>query len=206
MHYISVREESGVRIIDELIHKKVDCFLDPVLLLDREQWEKMMRPTKFHLPGKFVLSFFLGEEPDKPMEIFAESHGLQVIHMNRREYKDCYLLAPDQMLYMIKNAAFIMTDSFHVTAFSIIFQKQFYVFRRREPGMENMFSRMETLLGKFSLTRRVQEHDTIEDREKISEEQYNEIGVILMKEQMKIRKVIEDKVFLNTGGGVFKTS
>lgn len=196
MHYISVREESAVRIIEELIHKKVDCFLDPVLLLEKENWENLMKSVAFSIPEKYILSFFLGEEPNEKIELFAHNHNLKVVHMNRKEYKEYYPLGPEQLLYVIKNAAIVMTDSFHVTAFSIIFQRQFYVFRRKEPGMENMFSRMETLLGKFYLTERIQDSEEFNDMEDISVKQYLKIEKILTEERNNFDKAARDKMFL----------
>lgn len=196
MKYISVREESAVRIIEELIQKKVDCFLDPVLLLKRKDWEKLIRPAGCLVPEKYVLSFFLGEEPCEEIKSFAGRYDLNIIHMNQKKYKEFYLLGPDQLLFMIKNAAVVMTDSFHVTAFSILFQKQFYVFRRKDSiiYMENMFSRMESLLGKLNLMERIQNERAIVDKEDISMEKYVRVEAVLEEERKRLNKVVKDEL------------
>lgn len=191
MKYISVREESAVQIIDELIHKKVDCFLDPVLLLERKKWESLVAPVNLSIPSKYVLSFFLGEEPKEKLEAYAVQHNLMIVHMNQKKYEEYYLLGPEQLLYMIKNAEFVMTDSFHVTAFSIIFHKQFYVFHRRDDNMKDMFSRMENLLEKLHLFERVQNEDSIKETKIISSERYVEIDTILKEERQKFNRVME---------------
>lgn len=188
MKYISVREESAVQLINQITGIKADCFFDPVLLVNREHWLKMVKPMLFEIPSKYILSFFLGEEPKEKIEAFAVSHNLKVVHMNQKEYKKYYLLGPEQLLYMIKNAAVVMTDSFHVTAFSIIFQRQFYVFRRKEPGMENMFSRMETLLGSLDLMNRIQSGIKMEEIDVISREQYLDIEKQLAAERKRLDK------------------
>lgn len=192
MQYISVREESAAQMIKELLHKSVDCFPDPVLLLGKENWEELMKPVEFSIPEKYILSFFLGEEPMKKIESYAVGHKLKVVHMNRKEYEKYYLLGPEQLLYMIKNAEIVMTDSFHVTAFSIIFHKQFYVFNRKDSSMKDMFSRMETLLGKFYLSDRIQNEEEIKEKENISKERYIEIDTTLDVERKRFDGVMRE--------------
>lgn len=192
MKYISVREESAVKIISELIDKQADCFLDPVLLIKREEWLKLMEPVVQEIPSQYILSFFLGEKPEKEIELFANSKHLPIIHMNNKAYKKFYCLNPAQLLYLINHAEFVLTDSFHVTAFSIIFQKQFYVFKRKQIGMENLFSRMETLLGKLDLYSRVQDTAEIKDKEKITKEKYEKIEECLVEEKVKFDKILKN--------------
>lgn len=48
---------------------------------------------------------------------------------------------------MINNAEYVFTDSFHCTVFSVLFNKEFTVFRRQQAGFENMFGRIEDLLA-----------------------------------------------------------
>ena len=62
---------------------------------------------------------------------------------------------------MIKNAAYVLTDSFHAVAFSIKFHKEFYVFDRKQKGVESMFSRIETITQRFGLENRIQNRDAI---------------------------------------------
>jgi len=66
---------------------------------------------------------------------------------------------------------------------------QFYVFRRKETGMENMFSRMDTLLEKLHLEWRIQDNGAIDDMVDITMQQYMEIEQILQ---------LERKRFINT--------
>lgn len=191
MEYISVREKSAVKIINKLINKQVDCFFDPVLLVDRAEWIRIIEPVSKKIPSKYILCFFLGEEPREQIESFANENRMSIIYMNNKKYKDYYYLNPSQLLYLIKNADYILTDSFHVTAFSIIFQKQFYVFKRKETGMENMFSRMETLLGRLDLLSRVQDYELITKKENITEKQFNSINQQLVNERRRFDETMK---------------
>lgn len=190
MKYISVREEKAVTLIEQLIGKKVDCFLDPVLLISKDKWSEIAEAIPHDIPSNYILSFFLGDEPEENIKKLAEKRQVSVIHMNQEKYREYYSLNPAQLLYLIKNAEFVLTDSFHVTAFSIIFQKQFYVFRRKQEGMEGMFSRMETLLGKLGLIYRVQDGIEIEDKDVISKEQYDLIEKKLVDEQKRFNEIM----------------
>lgn len=188
MQYISVREEAAVQIVKELVGREADCFFDPVLLLGRENWLKIEESVSFRIPSRYVLSFFLGLESKEEIEKFAHSRNAEVIYMNQKEYKKYYSINPAQFLYLIRHAEYILTDSFHVTAFSIIFEKQFFVFRRREEGMENMFSRLETLLGRLDLMNRIQCMSEIEGITPISQKQYHNINRILATERARLDK------------------
>lgn len=46
---------------------------------------------------------------------------------------------------MIKNADYVLTNSFHAVVFSIIFNKDFYLFERKQAGVANMFSGIEII-------------------------------------------------------------
>ena len=54
---------------------------------------------------------------------------------------------PAGFLSLIHNAEYIYTDSFHCTVFSLLFEKKFEVFRRKQSGFDKMFGRIEDLLS-----------------------------------------------------------
>jgi len=191
MKYISVREESAAELISYLTGIEADCFFDPVLLVEQKRWIAMAESVSFETPFGYILSFFLGKEPTEEIKRFADRKETEVIHLDQKEYPQYYSLNPAQLLYLIRNARYILTDSFHVTAFSIIFQKQFSVFRRKQERMENMFSRMETLLGRLGLMGRIQETSLIEIIDDISEEQYRNIAQMLTKERQRLDKTMK---------------
>ena len=54
MRYISVREESAADIIEKATGKRPDVFLDPTLLLTREEWDEVAKQPKCNLPKKYI--------------------------------------------------------------------------------------------------------------------------------------------------------
>ena len=159
--YISVRERSGAKLVKQLTGKDVDVVLDPTLLLSRDDWEKIVKRPAIQLPEQYVLAFFLGEEPKGSMEHFADQLGLPIVHMNREEFPELFVLDPAEFLYVVKHADYVLTDSFHGTVFSIKFEREFYVFQRKQEGLENMFTRISDLLQRFHLEDREQSREEI---------------------------------------------
>lgn len=170
--YISVRERSGAKLVKQLTGKDVDVVLDPTLLLSRNDWEMIVKRPAIQLPEHYVLAFFLGEEPEGVIESFAEQHGLPIVHMNREEYPELYVLDPAEFLYVVKHADYVLTDSFHGTVFSIKFQREFYVFHRKQAGMENMFTRISDLLQRFHFEDREQSREEIKQALPISKQKW----------------------------------
>lgn len=186
--YISVREKSGANIVKELTGRDADVVLDPTLLLSRGDWDKLVKQPRVLLPEHYILSFFLGEEPETAIESFAARRSLPVIHMNREEYPELYVFDPAEFLYVVKHADYVLTDSFHGTVFSIKFEREFYVFHRKQQGMENMFTRISYLLERFELEDREQERGAVCETDPVSAEQWKRIREELETEHGKTMK------------------
>ena len=144
---ISVREDAGKEIINKATGiKDVSVVLDPTMLLDKEKWIKLEKKPEGFNKDKYVFTYFLGDENTEKLvkEIFGEKYSVVDF------YKGTY--GPAEFLYLINHAEYILTDSFHGTVFSILFNKEFYVFERKEKDINNnMSSRFETLFRIFSL-------------------------------------------------------
>lgn len=160
MKYLSVREQRAVEIIKELTGRDADLTLDPTLLLEPEKWQEAVKKPNIQLDSDYICTYFLGEVPDA-VDRFAKEKGLRIYPLNDKGEPELFVLDPGEFLYMIKNAAYILTDSFHAVAFSIKFHKEFYVFDRKQKGLESMFSRIETITQRFGLENRIQNRDAI---------------------------------------------
>ena len=128
---ISVREDSGSLIVNKLTSKKSDVVLDPVFLNDKEFWISVSQKynKKF---DKYLLYYRLlgSKKSDLYAKKIAKEKGLKLVTIN-----DSYLrmplgkvlwdVGPDDFLGLYANADFVVTDSFHGVAFSLIFEKQF---------------------------------------------------------------------------------
>lgn len=155
---ISIREKSGVGLIKELTGKNAKWVLDPTLLLDRSEWQSIETPSPMYNGKKYLLMYFLGSKDDGDIEAinyFAEKNNLEIIDALDRQSMYSMLTTPDEFIWLVEHASYVCTDSFHGTVFSIIFEKKFMSFRRKERNMDKMFNRIETVLELFGLGERV---------------------------------------------------
>lgn len=136
MNYISVREKSSYNIINELVNKDINIVCDPVLLIDKLHWEELAGRRK--IKQKYIFAYFLSDNDwyykklnDFPEKSHTDSVFLyESIKTNHSEYSKIEICSPADFLNYILYADFVITDSFHAVMFSLIFQKQFYVFER----------------------------------------------------------------------------
>lgn len=159
---VSVREKTGAALLMSLGINNVDVVLDPVFLLDKEEWQKLADKGNMHglKPGSYILLYdFLGN--DSNMKSFAKryaaSHGLKIVSINDftlRDYADINIndAGPLEFLALIKNSACVVASSFHATAFSVILEKEFYTFNL--VGYNNS-SRMKDILTTLNLVNRL---------------------------------------------------
>ena len=152
---LSVREKSGIDIINNLTGREDVTFLsDPVMLLDANGWrncysnnETVERPEV-----KYVLAFFLDKASDQAIRAIKkleEENGLPVYTVGYPHEEFLSQLvdgSPWDFLTMIDGAEYVLTDSFHATVFSIIFHKKFYTFERQYVHGHSQSTRITELL------------------------------------------------------------
>lgn len=126
-----LREQSAVNIVKELGFNNAELVLDPTLLLKKEQWESLI--DKSNKKEKYVLVYGLHDNKkfDKYAKEFAKKKNLKLIrvspsfHNYFKSGKLKWLPTPTEFLTYFYNAEYILTDSFHATVFSLIFNKKF---------------------------------------------------------------------------------
>lgn len=156
MHAISVREESGVKIVKEITGKNAKLLVDPTLLLTRKEWMQIAkRPYWMKENSKYILLYILGELNSVIKEFlksFADENNYTIIDMMDESNGEIYASSPDEFIYLIAHAQIVITDSFHGTVFSIINNVPFFVYPRK--GITyNADSRINTVLDMFGLER-----------------------------------------------------
>lgn len=154
---ISVREEEGKKIIEQLeIEKDIKVLIDPTMMLQKEEWDKILNKPKIISERKYILNYFLGELSDeRKNEIYriAEENNCEVINILDKS-DPYYQYGPSEFLYLEKNAFLICTDSFHSCVFALLYNTPFIVFDREQSNIVCMNSRINTLLNKFELENR----------------------------------------------------
>ncbi len=188
--HLSVREEQGQEIIRDLTGREAQVLVDPTMALDVEQWEKMITKPECNLPDKFVLCYFLGrvnKQRRKYIEQEAKKMNAEIVDLFDIEKGEYYILNPAEVLYCVKKAEHILTDSFHGTVFSILLQKNFLVFDRDEGGA-TMSSRLTTLLNKFGL----QEfwYQRGKHASQINEDTWKQVNEVLVAERKRVKEYI----------------
>lgn len=152
---ITVREKQGIHILNQLGLPAVQV-VDPVFLLPKDIWENLSLPPKYG--DKYLLVYDFGHNGlMKEFAIqYAEKSKLKIVSLNDfvpHSYADYNVndAGPREFLGLIKNAVCFISNSFHGTAFSIIFEKPFFVFNRKDA----VNSRMESLMGITGLQERL---------------------------------------------------
>lgn len=197
--YLSVRERQGADIIKDVCGEdniKVEVVVDPTYLLTKEQWLSLI-PAQTMTPQKYVLCYFLGNDDGskKCARRFADKHGLTLVSLMSNEsysrldteYADLLVkgASPEDFVNWIRGAEWVFTDSFHGMAFSVINEKQFYIFyRRRQDAKLSRNSRIDNLLSLINLTDRlIVDNDIDWDERKISDINYSEVNLRLNEER-----------------------
>lgn len=143
---VSVREASGVALC--LNHLNVDAthVLDPTLLLTAEDYTNLCSEIPIKEP--FVFAYILDPNEDivNKIKTFAKRKNLPYLIQSAGSLiqKDASI---EKWLSQFRDAAYVITDSFHGTVFSIIFEKDFYVYGNPNRGN----SRFDSLLESFDL-------------------------------------------------------
>ena len=186
---LSVREIAGQKIIKNLTGRMAEVLLDPTMLVSSKTWENICKEPENKLPDHYIVCYFLGRVDKsyyKKIRDFSKKKALPVVMLFDILTPEYYVYDPAEVLYTIKHADYVLTDSFHGSVFSILFHKDFYVFTRNEGGL-NMNSRIETLLEKFDLNDRL----FVGESSDISSEKWCLTEHILENEREKAKNYIE---------------
>lgn len=134
LNCISVRERSAVKLVEELGISGAVPVLDPVFLLTADQWKQIEKKIVDGEEYLLVYDFDGNDAVREYARRLAASRGWKIYSVFANDYCDrCFSEeGPLGFLNLVRNARFVVSNSFHATAFSLIFQKQFVVFNRAE--------------------------------------------------------------------------
>lgn len=150
---ISVREEAAKSIIERITNRQdVEVLIDPTMMLQKEEWDRIVKKPREMLPDKYIVCYFLGTETKEYISAIhkiAAEKDCEIIDLSNLE-SEFYCCGPSEFVYLIKTAEFVCTDSFHASVFSILYNRPFLVFDRNGKHT-GMGSRINTLLKTFHL-------------------------------------------------------
>lgn len=157
---ISVREDAGIEIVKDISGRNATKVVDPTLLLTKTEWQTVAKYDK--VPNrKYILLYVLkdSEYIKQTALTLRDKTGLQIVRICKGAFKqdkpsddiiDIIDAAPDDFLGLIEKAEIVLTNSFHGTVFSILFERDFYTILKR--NVENN-SRQTSLLNALHIDR-----------------------------------------------------
>lgn len=157
-NHISVREEIAQRKLSSILSDEnregISLDLDPTLLLSGEDWNKVAtNVTEEHYI--FVYSLSMPNEVVEFANKLAKSKHEKIIFCTldnlfaMKNKNNTVNPSPEEFLGYIKNADYVVTNSFHGTVFSVIFKKVFFVIKNINPNHDN--SRLTNVLSLLGL-------------------------------------------------------
>ena len=192
INHISVRETSGVYILNKLGVKNVVQVVDPVFLIEKYFW---ISNFVSQIKEKYIFVYDCDSNIQirKIVKEAAKKFGLKIFTVNNNiKYADksFYYKGPETFLSLINNADFVISNSFHAVAFSLIFQKKFLVVDRHE----QINTRMRDLMNFLELSHLHLGFNEYKSLEEVSID-YKKVSEILNI------KILESKNFLNSAIG-----
>ena len=156
--HIGVRENSGIKVIESIVGKKTTTVLDPTLLINKDEWNKIANPKRL-VKKKYILCYYLNYSfnafpyVDNLAEYMHQQTGYDIVRVARPPHKlKClhtnYKVAasPEDFLALVRDAEIVLTTSFHGTAFAVNFGKPlFTVVKDRNASDSRQVSLMENL-------------------------------------------------------------
>lgn len=181
---ISVREKSGISLLHEMGLEGVQV-CDPVFLIQRSVWERI---ASVYIYASYLVVYDFDDNyvVQQIAKNIAEKRNLKIVSVFPWKEADCVYDngGPREFLGIIHNADVVISNSFHATAFSMIFHREFYVVNRQE----NINTRMRNLLEDVGM----EDHlvSSIADVEKAKDAEWNQVDG-------RIRQIVEySKTFL----------
>lgn len=154
---VSVREDSAVDLCSQYLGVNAELVLDPTLLLPKEKYIELVEKDKIgKMPGT-LFNYVLDLTPEKESFIekaaarldcksFSSTAKGQFRDLGSKKIDDCIFPPVTQWIRSFMDAEFVITDSFHGTAFSIIFNKPFISIGNRKRGI-NRFTSLLNIVG-----------------------------------------------------------
>lgn len=185
--YLSCREKIGCDLIEQNINKRVFHAMDPTLLLEPEVWDTLLKKSDINIRDKYILALVYGNNPEKcafvnsigaklKKELVTISCGTGFFNNNDLKMGTTRIITagPAEILSLIKNAEYVITDTFHATVFAILFHKNFVSLRRfKNTNSDKLDYRIDGLLDKLGIEKKHIKEDLTDVNGAI--ELYNEI-------------------------------
>lgn len=143
---VSVREKDSIAYLQRLTEKKVYECCDPAFLFNSSDYDEMINSSNvIRDDNPFIYVYILEYNPEivEYANKLAKEKNLKICYFSRyhSDYidgsEDCYTDGPAEFLYRLKNAKYVLTNSFHCVVFSLLFHKSFLSFNRSKISVKS---------------------------------------------------------------------
>lgn len=167
--FIAVREQKSVELLSELLHRDdIHLVVDPTYLLSAQEWDVFGKRAEmeFEVPEKYIFCYFVGHRDlfetmvDAAKKytrinevITLDCYNRPYVYGGGRLYNDA---GPYEWVYLLEHASYVCMDSFHATAFSLKFHKDFVVaLKNSTEGTGSQNGRMYDILSRYGLSNKL---------------------------------------------------
>lgn len=198
--HVAVREYEAVDICRERFGVEATHVLDPVFLTDMKHWDRLASRAERKTEGKYLFAYMLDPTPEIAEELkkLANKKNLMLVSVTDKQFnpeekaeilRECGVLEKasiDELIYHMKNADFVVTDSYHGFCFSLIFRKDYLILVNRNRGG----ARFDTIAQLFGITHRLAESvDEISGNERLhGPMDYSEVGRRIERETERCKE------------------
>lgn len=173
---LGIREDQMIPYLKQHTGVPVKRVLDPTLLLSSSEYEQIIESPKVN--GKYLLLYSRRYSPlmESYSERIAEENGWKIVDISLRALNSerghimAYEAGVEEFLGLVKNAEYIVTNSFHGMIFSVQFRKPFVVFSREQ--CDNKIYELLKLVG-------LEDHMLVQGTESFREIDYDDVHCIL---------------------------
>lgn len=190
--YIGIRENSMLPLIQENVPVPAQRVIDPTLLLEPDEYDCITADKQEE--EKYLLLYVRRYNP--AMEAYAEKlaaeNGWKLVEIslratNAEKHRMFYEAGVEEFLSLVKNAEFVVTNSFHGAIFAVQFSRPFYVFSR-----EQCDNKIEELLSLFGLSDRIRVNGAENEAKPIDyADVHNRIAAAREKSLLFLQKELE---------------
>ena len=162
--HISVRENSGRQVIKDIIGKDAEVVLDPTLLLNREEWNRIAAPER-QFKKRYILCYYLNYTfnsfpyVDLLADYMQKQTGYEIVRVSRPPHKlfmphTHYQVGatPEEFLALVRDSEMVLTTSFHGTAFAVNYCKPVFTIVKDKNASD---SRQVSLMEKLGLEKQI---------------------------------------------------
>lgn len=179
--YLSVREDSGVKLIKELTGRDAMHLLDPTLIINSVEWKSILCIED--KPNDYILAYFLDEPSDyakKCLKKLKEKLDCKILAIPYKfeymDYSDSIIAAgPKEFVELVANAKVVCTDSFHGTVFAINMHTPFFTYEREYGSANKQSERVLSILRKVDMLDRYQPKNVVGELNNLDFEHSEEI-------------------------------